>query len=532
MKCTLAASFAPLDWMVLAAYMAAVIALGIFVGRKKRGGDDFFLAGRSMPMWAVAISVLATSQSAATFVGGPAKAYRSDLTYLMGSLGGLIAVIIVAIFFIPAFYRRKVTSVYELLGQEISSTAQLAASGMFLIGRVFASGARLFILAIPFSMVAFENTSPPYLIASIAIIAVTASVYTAVGGIRAVIWTDVLQAVVYIGTVGFALVLLWQKIPADVTQIAEALKQSGDGNKLRLLDTTFGISNNPDSPAAPYSLWTILFGLTLLNVAAYGVDQDLAQRMLTCKSRRAGAWSAVVSQLLGWPVVLIFLLLGLLLYVFYQQPQLMGDAAPAYEVTNPGKVFLTYILNELPIGVRGLMMAGLFAAAMSSIDSALNAMASATIADFYRPLTAGRRSSNEQRIRLERRVARLAVIGWAGALCGFAVACVFWQQHSDIPLIDFALLVMVFAYSGLLAVFLAALFTNRGNSISVIAALLTGFTCVFLMQGFAWKHWTPQAWHDLTIAFGWQMFIATSISFAVCCLGERTTRSATVDSPS
>ena len=117
-------------------------------------------------------------------------------------------------------------------------------------------------------------------------------------------------------------------------------------------------------------------------------------------------------------------------------------------------------------------------------------------------------------IRQERRVARFAVFGWAGALCGFAVACVFWQQHSDIPLIDFALLVMVFAYSGLLAVFLAALFTNRGNSMSVIAALITGFTCVLLMQGFAWKHWTPTAWHDLTIAFGWQMFIATSISFA------------------
>ena len=152
---TLAASFAPLDWMVLAVYMAAVIALGIFVGRKKRGGDEFFLAGRSMPMWAVSISVLATSLSAATFIGGPQQSYTSNLTYLSATIGGIIAIFIVAFGFLPAYYKQGVTTVYQLIGNAYGGTAQRCASAMFMLGRIFASGARLFMVAIPRKKVTF-----------------------------------------------------------------------------------------------------------------------------------------------------------------------------------------------------------------------------------------------------------------------------------------------------------------------------------------------------------------------------------------
>ena len=494
--------FHVLDWVVLGAYLAIVVALGMHFRRRAARRLEFFLAARSMPVWAVAISVLATSQSAATFIGGPEQSYAGDLTYLSANLGGLIAVIVVAVFFLPAFYRRNVVSIYELLGQDFGLGAQRAASAMFMLGRVFASGARLFIVAIPFSLIAFGSTAPMYLLASIAVITVAATAYTLLGGIRAVIWTDVLQAVVYIGATCAAVWLLWQKIPLGPAELIETLRATGDGHKLTIIDASFDRSFT-----RPYNLWAVILGLTLLNAAAYGTDQDLTQRMLTCRSAARGSWSLILSYVIGWPVIALFMLAGLLLYVYYQRPDLMGDAASTAVAADASDVFIQFILHEMPVGMRGLMMAGLFAAAMSSLDSALNAMASTTVSDFYRTSRA-RRGHGDPTPGRQVRVSRAAVVLWAIPLAGFASLCVFWQRHSDERLIDFALGVMVFAYSGLLAVFLAALFTRRGNSLSAIAALATGFVTVLGL------HWTD-------FAFGWKMLGATALSFAVCCIGRR-----------
>jgi Na+/proline symporter len=192
----------------------------------------------------------------------------------------------------------------------------------------------------------------------------------------------------------------------------------------------------------------------------------------------------------------------------------MGDAAPMAAVEDGRQVFVAFILQEMPVGMRGLMMAGLFAAAMSSLDSALNAMASTTVSDFYRP-SRYRRGHGDITPGRQVRVSRLAVMGWAVALGAFAVVCVFWQQHSGQKLIDFALRVMVFAYSGLLAVFLTAFFTRRGNSLSAVAALLTGFAAVLALEIYA-------VVRDLKpIAFAWEMLAATFLAFAICCLGRR-----------
>ena len=466
------ASFEAVDWLVLLAYLAIVIFIGVVASRRGAGSDEYFLAGRSMPVWAVAISVLATSQSAATFVGGPQQAFAGDLTYLSANLGGLIAVVVVAWFFLPAFYRARVTSIYELLGRDLGTGAQRAASATFMVGRVFASGARLFIFAIPFALVAFGDIHRGALLGSIWIIAIAAAVYTLAGGIRAVIWTDVLQAVVYVGSVCVALVLLWKKIALPPGEVLSTLRNAG---KLTVIDAGWSWSR-------PWNLWAVIFGLSLLNVAAFGTDQDLTQRMLTCRSARRGSASLLLSWVLGLPVVGIFLGVGLLLYLHAPD----GDGK---------RVFVDFIVQEMPAGLRGLMMAGLFAAAMSSLDSALNAMAATTVRDFYRPLGG----------RAEARASRIAVVVWAFALAGFASFCVWWHDRSGDQLINFALGVMVFAYSGLLGVFLTVLFTKRGSAASAVAALVTGFVAVLLLR------LTP-------LSLGWQMLAATALSFAVCCI--------------
>jgi len=538
------------DWLVLAGYLVIVIIIGVLAGRRRGTGDDYFLAGRSMPMWAVAISVLATSQSAATFIGGPQQAYTGNLTYFAANLAVLIAVVLVAVIFIPAFYRHNVTSVYELLGHRFGPAAQRCASAMYLVGRVFAGGARLFIVALPFSLVAFGDVTAPEMMLSIVLIAIGSTVYTLTGGIRAVIWTDVIQAILYITTISLALWVLWQKLPLDSTAMVDAVRSAEGGDKLKVLDLT--LSSAADFGRS-FNFWAIVLGLSLLNLAAYGTDQDLTQRMLTCRSAVKGSWSVIVSCLIGWPVVLLFLLMGLGLYVFYDRPDLMGAAAPDYAIDDTRQVFLQFIIHEMPTGVRGLMMAGLFAAAMSSMDSGLNAMASTTIADFYRPLIAraaamrctscgydltGNRSGTCPECGLalpppirravvrggpehERFVSRIAVVVWAVALSGFACFCIVWQSQRGDTLINFALSVMIFAYSGLLAVFLTALLTTRGSQASVLAALATGFVTVLLMQDGIWKLWTPYVGIDFTIAFPWTMLIATGLSFLVCVMGKR-----------
>jgi len=517
-------SFHALDWAVLLGYLLVVVVIGLLAAKKRRDGNDYFLAGRSMPTWAVAISILATSQSAATFVGGPQEAYTGNLTYLGGAgIGPILAAVIVGWLFIPRFYQHNVTSVYELIGREIGSGAQHLASAMFMLGRVFASGARLFIVAIPFALVAFGDTSADHLALSIIIITIAAAAYSIAGGIRAVIWTDVMQVAVYLTCVTLALVMIRQAIPADFSEIMTALRQD---EKLLLFDFSF-------DPGENYTVWASLIGITLLMVAAYGADQDLTQRMLTCRSPQRARWSVISATLIGLPVVFIFLAMGLLLYIYFQRPDVMAGSAPVYLNDDSRQVFLNYILHEMPTGLRGLMMAGLFAAAMSSMDSALNAMSSTTVADFYRPWRAkrlrtgasGSSSSADHASGRERRLARLASLVWAVALAGFALLCIMWQQAGGETLIAFALGVMSFAYSGLLGVFFTALFTRRGSASSAVAAMATGFIIVMLMDPIVWPRWTEPIGIETQPAFAWRLTVAATLSFIVCAAVPRAARS-------
>jgi Na+/proline symporter len=245
--------------------------------------------------------------------------------------------------------------------------------------------------------------------------------------------------------------------------------------------------------------------------------------MLTCRDAARGGWSLIVSYVMSWPVVALLLLVGLLLHVYYNRPDIMGATGEAAggAVTDSRDVFVKFIMEKMPPGLRGLMVAGILAAAMSTLSSALNAMSSTTVADFYRRFAGGADAAGHGAARRELAVSRAAVAGWAAALSLVACLCVWWQQHSGLQLVDFALNVMVFAYSGMLAVFLTAIFTRRGNSRSAIAALVTGFACVLLMQGYFWDRWAPAAWHGVRLAFGWQMLIATTAAFTLCCLGKR-----------
>lgn len=519
------AGFAALDWVVLGGYFALLVVLGAAVSRRRGGSEDYFLGGHQMPAWAVALSVVATAISAATFIGAPAQAYSGDLTYLSATIGQFIAIVLVAAFFIPVYYRERVNTVYDLVGRRYGPGAKLACSWMFMIGRVFANGARLFMAGLAGSQVLFGDTAPGHIMAGIAALSVVGVAYTWFGGIRAVIWTEVVQTIVLVGAAVAALAVLLHRIPATPVEIIDTLNaaKTATGTKLDLIRV--GISEHGVPVfSQPYTLLTALVCWTVFNLAAYGTDHDLAQRMLTCRSAVQGGKSAIGAILIGLPITALFMAIGLLLYIYYDRRDVMADHWPGPRPGEAKEVFLGFILHQMPRGLAGLMMAGMFAAALSSLSSAINAMAATFVNDVYKRV----RPSADDATYL--RAARVSMAGWGLLLGLFACVCVYWQrfnaERGGQTLIDFALSVMNFAYAGLAAVFCAAIFTRRGNGASAIAALVTGFSVVLAMQPVPWAWWTEllfpgTTFSTATIAFPWQLLAGFVLSFGVCCLGRR-----------
>lgn len=523
---TTTSTFGAIDWIVLGGYFTLLAITGsLFARTKSATSDDYFRGARSMPSWAVAVSIVATSLSAVTFIGAPAESYGGNLTYLATNIGMVLAAIIIAAIFIPAFYRSESSSIYELLGTRFGPMARKGASITFLIGRVLASGARIYAGAIPASIVLFgldKGIEPRYLMLSIGVLSFVGIVYTLAGGIRSVIWSDVIQFAILIGAALCAIVLIINNINAPLGTVLTELRLGGvdGGSKLTLFDLRFDLH-------APFSLPACIIGFTLLGIGSYGTDQDLAQRMLTCKDAKQGAKSVIVGILLGIPSVTVFLTLGLLLWVVYQRPELtnMPDASPPQASVT---VFLHYILTQIPPGVRGLMMAGLFAAGLSSLNSAINAMSAAFISDLYEPIMTKHHGAplSESHLLL---VGRVGVIVWGIVLGLFACICIYWRDHNSDTLINFALGVMGLAYAGLVGVFFCALFTRRGSSRSVLLALVSGFIWMLITQPFIYNALPGLKSDQLdwfyAIHFTWKLTLGVLISFIICVSTKGNTHS-------
>ena len=501
---------------MLGVYFVLLIGSGAWFSRRKvTDTKDYFLANRSMPVWAVAISVLATAQSAATFTGVPQSAYAGNLTYLAANIGGIIAAIILAVVFIPAYYRLNVNTPYELLEARFGPGARTAASWAYLIGRVFASGARVFVGSLPACLAIFGDIEPTHMIIVIWAFILFGIAYTFMGGVSSAIWTDVIQVGVYLGAAAATIAVLLNRIPVPLTDIISALgNPPTGGSKLLVIDPGVSLTgpNLVFNPGKEFTLLTVTTGFVLLTLASHGMDQDLVQRMLTCRDGRKGAASVISGVLVGIPAVCIFLVVGLLLYIFYQRPDIMGAAAPTYTAPSD-RVFQTFAYQEMGGGLAGLFLAGLFAAGPAGINSGLNSMSSTFVSDIYRRGHPGRDETHYLRI------GRLGVVV-AGVLLGvFGCFCITLSDPKGSSLLAFVLGVMGFAYAGLLGMFFTALFTRRGNTTSVVAGLVVGFLVVALFQLKVWKSWSGFA--ELEIAFPWHLVVATIASFLVCQLGNR-----------
>ena len=464
-------TFGGTDLTVLILYIVAVTAWGAWLGRANRGGSDYFLGSRNLPWWAVMLSVVATETSTLTFLSIPGIAYLGTLAFLQLALGYLAGRIVVARILLPAYYKGELSTAYALLETRFGTAARRYASGVFMITRLLADSVRLFATAIPLALI--TGWSYPV---SILVIGAATLVYTYYGGIKAVVWVDALQMVLYVGGGLIALLLLQGAVEGGWATI---LVQAGSAGKLATLDFSA-------SPAVAYTFWAGLVGGGFLSMASHGTDQLIVQRLLTCRdvrhSQRAliGSGIAVIFQFA------LFLLVGLGLWVFFE-----GRAFDSSD-----EIFARFIIDEMPTGLRGLLIAGVFAAAMSSLSSSINSLASASAYDFWGPLT-GRRDDRSAMI-----AGKVFTLVWAGLL--IAGAIVFIPLSRGTAAVEVALAAASMAYGGLLGAFALGVLTRRVSQTGALAGMTAGVGTVVAIWALA---------RD-AVAWPWFVFIGLVVTMA------------------
>jgi SSS family transporter len=449
------------DWAVVAVYFLAVAAVGILVSRGQRSTRDYFLGGRSLPWWAAALSIIATETSAVTIIGFPAAAFEHDWRLLQLFAGFVLGRVFLAAVFVRVFYRAEHVTVYGFLADRFGESARAVSAVLFLCGRVVASGVRLFAGALAVEAATGLGTGKV-----IVALAAIGTVFTLLGGIRAVVWTDVILGLTFLLGGALSAVFLLDAIPGGL----EAVFASPElAVKTRVFHLDRGIADSG-------GLVCGLIGGFVLTLATHGTDQDVAQRMIACRDSRSGGLSVLGSAALIVPLATLFLAVGTLLW-FHTR---LGS--PGYEIPADLKeLYPVFIVRALPVGLAGLVMAGLLAASLSSFTSVLNALAATTIGDFYRPLLSGGRTGRTGPPRAEAhfvRASRIATLLWAAALVAVAAAFIGSQAN----LIELALKALNYFHGALLGAFLLGMLTGRGTSRSVVAGMLASVPVVLLLQ--------------------------------------------------
>ena len=454
-------SFSPLDLVVLVAYLLGVTAWGAWLGRNQRGGSDYFLGGRDLPWGAVLLSVVATETSTLTFLSIPGVTYLGNLGFLQLTLGYLVGRIAAAAVLLPSYYRGERSTAYALLEERFGPGTRRFTSAVFMITRLLADSVRLFATAIPLALI----TGWPYSL-SIALIGVLTLVYTYFGGIKAVVWVDALQMGLYLVGAACALVALERIVPGGWSAI---LAEAALADKLIWLDLSLDW-------APPYTLWAGVLGGGFLAMASHGTDQLIVQRRLTCRDLRASQKALVGSGVLVIVQFGIFLIVGIGLWAFYQ----------GADFQTPDAIFATFIIEELPVGITGLLIAGVFAAAMSSLSSSINSLASASAYDFWAPLS----HSQGDDVRVLR-AGRVFTLIWAGLLIAVAVGYVPLSENSTA--VEVALTIASLVYGGLLGAFCLGIADRGATSHGVILGMTVGIgivTSIWLTAaesvGFPW----------------------------------------------
>ena len=460
----------PLDWVVVAGYFAAVLATGLILGGRQRDAADYFLGRRGLPWWAIMMSIVATETSALTVISVPGIAARGDLSFLQLSFGYLVGRIGVAALLLPGYFAGTQDTAYQRLEHRFGPLARRVASGVFLLTRALGDSVRVFATAIPIAIIAWpgQTLTAERLAWGVLGVGAVTIVYTWVGGMRAVVWTDVIQLAFYL--LGGIITLM---LALDLAGGLPSLARAWEAGKLTVVNPALSFK-------VTYSLWGGLVGGALLSAASHGTDHLLVQRLLAARDLRDARRALVGSGVVIVLQFALFLLVGTALWLAgAARPDLAGDA-----------IYPAFVVEQLPAGLSGLVIAAILAAAMSTVASSLNSLASASTHDFYAPLT-GRSDPNHLL-----RVGRAMTLVWAAVLVGGAMLF----RDRDTPVVVLALSIASLTYGGLLGAYILGGVWRRAREVDVIVAIIV---CVLVMTpvvlgfpvrwlpGLAWPWFVP-----------------------------------------
>jgi Na+/proline symporter len=449
--------FSAIDYLVVILYLLGVMVFGLLVSGRQRSTADYFLGGRRLPWWAVLLSVVATETSTLTFISIPAVAYGGNLTFLQITFGYILGRTVVSLVFLPRYFQGELSTAYEFLGLRFGPGLRTATSTTFMVTRLLADGVRLFASAIPIAIIlrlaGFRAPDLTIYLVSILIISTVTLAYTFLGGIKAVVWMDVIQMIVYIGGALLAVGILLARLPENASGVLGTLQETG---KLRLFYFGFDL-NFREFIAQPYTFWIALIGGGVFSIAS--------QKAL------------VSSGVLVFLQFSLFLWIGLLLYVFYS-----GQTPAALGLATMDEVFAKFIVEQLPPGFSGLIMAAILAAAMSTLSSSVNSLASATTLDLYKPRW-GRDNTPEKDLR----VSRMITIVWGLFLTGSAYGFAVLQLSSTgvrPAIVELGLAIASYTYGGLLGAFALGLFTRKLDTKDALLGFFSGLIALlFLVEG-------------------------------------------------
>jgi SSS family transporter len=472
------------DGAVVVAYAAATLGVGLSLGRRQQNSQQYFLGGQRFPAILLLISIVATETSTVTFLSVPGLAYRTggNLTFLQLALGLILGRMVVAWLLVPLYFTGQFISAYEVLQTRFGPAVQRGAAGLFLVTRTVADGLRLFLTALLLHHLAGWDLVP-----SIVVLSVATLLYTGLGGMRAVVWTDVLQWCIYLGGAVLALGLLLAEVDGG---LAGWYATAASAGKLQLWDTRWDWQE-------PYTLWAGVLGGMFLTMGTHGADQLTVQRLLCAGSVRAARWALIGSGVVVAVQFGLFLLIGVSLAVVQQQGRWEVPAAVAERAD---AVFGYYIVHGLPVGVVGLLVAAVLAAAMSTLSSSLNSSAGVVVRDFYRGWF-GHPSEEEQV-----RVGRQATV--ACGVCQAAVA--IGAAHSlERSVVDAALSITGWTTGGMLGLFLLGCRRRVPRASAALFGLLAGLAAV------------AATWWSTTLAWPWWAPLGTLTTVAVALLADR-----------
>ncbi|HZD33127.1 MAG TPA: sodium:solute symporter [Candidatus Angelobacter sp.] len=468
------------DLAVIVTYLLGVTLFGLRFRKKQRTLKSYFLADKSIPWWAISLSIVAAETSTLTIISVPGLAYEKDFRFLQLVLGYLVGRAVVCLLLIPQYFRGELVTAYQLIERRFGEKLRSLTAGLFLMTRAAAEGVRVFAVAIvvgiALSGLLAGMSDLGRDVSAIAIVSLLTLIYTFEGGMTAVIWTDVVQLIVYISGSLVGLFTILHQVPggwATIHQIA------GHAGKFRIFDFSWNFYST-------YTFWSGVIGGAFLTTATHGADQLIVQRLLAARSERQSKIALMMSGFAVLAQFSLFLLLGAMLFVFYK---LVPAQVP---FTRTDTIFPTFVVTKMPHGISGLLISAILAAAMSNLSAALNSLSSTTIVDFYgrwRPLT-----SEASRVRLS----RFVTIGWGMALFGLAIVA----RHGG-KVLEVGLSIASVAYGSMLGVFLLGVLTKRATERGAMAGMLVGL----VMNLYLWRF--------TRVPFTWYVMLGSIATFIV-----------------